>query len=136
MSHRPPPDLARIELALNAYGWTQGRVRDPHSREPRYDTIGLLLRFADVPREEVERVSFLAWHRFGPTLVREYGLRDEVDCYLVQIAGDSAGSHADAIDRVLRALRGDLTAIADSYRVWIESMVVNRERRWRPPGGH
>ena len=95
----------------------------------------MLLRYAGVPPEEVERAGITAWHSYGPTLVREYGLRDEVDCYLVQIAGDSAGSHADAIDRVLRALRGDLTAIADSYREWIESMVVNRERRWRPPGG-
>ena len=126
-------DLEKIEAALNAYDWTNEGTRAPYGRRDRYDTIGLLLRYADVPPEEIERVGCLAWHRRGITLVREYGLRDEVDCYLIEWAGSFADSHADATDRVLRALAGDMSAVGDWD--WLTQLVENRVLSYRPPGG-
>ena len=129
------PDYTKIEAALNAYGWTSGETRARYGRRDRYDTLGMMLRYAGVPPDEVERSGYFAWHRFGLTLVREYGLRDEVDCYLILQAGDSARTHADAIDRVLRALRGDMTAVNATEGDWISGLVENRVFYYRPPRG-
>jgi len=126
-------DLEKIEAALNAYDWTNEGTRAQYGRRDRYSTIGLLLRYAGLEPEEVERAGAMVWHVYGITLVREYGLRDEVDCYLVEWAGSMARSHADAIDRVLRALAGDMSAVNEWE--WLTHLVENRVLSYRPPGG-
>ena len=135
MSLTSEPDLAKIEVALNAYEWISGETRAKYGRRDRYGTLGMLLRYAGVPPEEVERAGMMAWHFYGPTLVREYGLRDEVDCYLIDVASWFARSQADAIDRVLRALRGDMTAVNATEGDWISGLVENRVLYYRPPRG-
>lgn len=135
MSLTSEPDLAKIELALNAYEWTGEGTRAKYGRRDRYGTLGMLLRYAGVSPEEVERAGITAWHFYGPTLVREYGLRDEVDCYLIDVASWFAKSQAEAIDRVLRALQGDMTAVGATEGDWISDLVERRVFYYRPPRG-
>src|SRR5215204_4513864 len=61
------PDYTKIEAALNAYGWTSGETRARYGRRDRYDTLGMMLRYAGVPSDEVERSGYFKKPRVGGT---------------------------------------------------------------------
>jgi hypothetical protein len=127
-------NLARIAAALNAYPWTRGRLTSRAGQAaPQYCAVGLLLRYAGVPQQEVAGVRDF-WARYGGLLQAEYGIPDARTAFLIVAANDSAASHAEAIERVL----GVATGALDLRAVWRLAGRAAPGAEWQPgrPGGH
>jgi hypothetical protein len=104
------PDLMRIAAALSAYPWTAGTLTTIENAAPRYCALGLLLRYAGVPQEHLARADSAGnlWSLYGNLLRSEYGIPNEQTAISIMAANDTARSHADAIERVLGILTGNL----------------------------
>lgn len=104
-------DLMRVAAALNAYPWTTGAIVKRGEEGPRYCAVGLLLRYAGVPYEQLTcpPPSLTSWWaEYGEVLRAEYGIEDLRVVTAIMRANDTAPSQAIAIDRVQRLL-GDET---------------------------
>ena len=106
-------NLSKITAALNAYPWTPGTLTRREEGVPRYCAVGLLLRYAGVPEDQL--YSCDVWTRHRTVLQAEYGIEDAHTVALIVAANDSALSHAEAIERVQSVLSGEST-LADLAR--------------------
>ena len=100
-------NLERIAAALNAYPWVAGTLTSRGSTGvPRYCAIGLLLRYAGVPQEQMAcgHGSPAGLRQHLPLLEAEYGIADWDTAGAIIEANDSATSHEEAIERVQRVL--------------------------------
>jgi hypothetical protein len=105
-------DLIKITAALNAYPWTAGTLTQCDAGVPRYCAVGLLLRYAGVPQDQLAGASDSeAWARHRALLQAEYGIEGFHTVALIVGANDSARSHADAIERVQGILSGEFTPV-------------------------
>ena len=99
-------DLMKITAALNAYPWIAGTLTARGSQGAAYCAVGLLLRYAGVPQEEIAHASANAWTRYEDLLRSEYGIEDRELVRAIMFANDTADSHEEAIERVQRLLDG------------------------------
>ena len=102
-------DLMRVAAALNAYPWTTGAIASGEEGTPRYCAVGLLLRYAGVPYEQLACAPPSLepwWEQYGELLRFEYGIRNLRILSAIVIANDTAPSQEAAIERVQRLLGG------------------------------
>jgi hypothetical protein len=110
-------DIMKITAALNAYPWTSGTLTIRRVGAPKYCAVGLLLRYAGVPQQEIECAvsSTEAWARFHGLLESEYGIADYATICAIIMANDSAATHEQAIERVQNTLSGE----SDPMSAWV-----------------
>lgn len=134
-------DLSRVTAALNAYPWTSGAIAGPDAADPRYCAVGLLLRYAGVPRERLACSGNVreTWLAFRDVLAAEYGIEDYATVHALVIANDTALSHDQAIEQVQRLLaepgaRGALLAeFIDRRRQTERARRGAPTAAWQPP---
>jgi hypothetical protein len=104
-------DLMKVTAALNAYPWTTGELTSLDGGIARYCAVGLMLRYAGVPQEQIARTSTTGadWSESREVLQREYGIDDDATVTTIIMANDSAETQEQAIERVQAVLAGRLS---------------------------
>ena len=118
-------DLVKITAALNAYPWTAGTLtkRTPDAAE--YCAVGLLLRFAGVPQEDIACASSASGlERYAELLRSEYGITDYSIIRAIIVANDSAATHDEAIRRVQYVLSKPENGAIGQVKVMVESGIT------------